>query len=256
MEGASSPDRSPVVVIISADTEWRAFLALLKERETPASHHDSISSSGTHRTPIQYDPTPFGGLVGVPMPIGGREETIFVLKGGWGKISAAASAQYAITRWSPRLLVNLGTCGGIAGAAERGEIVLVDRTVVYDVIEQMGDPDEAIAHYSTVIDLSWVDEQLLSSTTPLRRGHILSADRDLTATETAHLDWESGAIAWTAALNGTPLLILRGVTDLVGPESGEAYDGNVNVFVENAGSVIRRLMELLPTWLEAFDAGR
>jgi len=78
------------------------------------------------------------------------------LHGGWGKIAAAASAQYAIDRWHPALLVNLGTCGGFAGRVEVGDVVLVERTVVYDIIERMGDPREAIADYATTLDLSWV----------------------------------------------------------------------------------------------------
>ena len=37
-------------------------------------------------------------------------------------------------------------------------------------------------------------------------------------------DWESGAIAWTAARNGVPCLILRAVSDLVDSLGGEVYD--------------------------------
>ena len=51
-----------------------------------------------------------------------------------------------IGRWCPDLLVNLGTGGGFAGLIVPGEIVLADRTVVYDIVDQMGDPDEAGAH--------------------------------------------------------------------------------------------------------------
>lgn len=45
--------------------------------------------------------------------------------GGWGKIAAVASAQYVIDRWSPELLVNLGTCGGFEGEITKGTIILV-----------------------------------------------------------------------------------------------------------------------------------
>jgi hypothetical protein len=72
--------------------------------------------------------------------------------GGWGKISAAATAQEAIDLWQPDLLVNLGTCGGFEGRIARGTIILVTRTIVYDILEQMSDPDEAISHYSTELD--------------------------------------------------------------------------------------------------------
>jgi adenosylhomocysteine nucleosidase len=43
-------------------------------------------------------------------------------------------------------------------------------------------------------------------------------------------------------------LVLRGVTDLVSPESGEAY-GNIELFHENTKTVMKTLIEQLPDWL-------
>ena len=175
--------------------------------------------------------------------------------GGWGKIAAAASAQYILDRWSPQLLVNLGTCGGFRGEIGRGEILLIEKTIVYDIVEQMTDPDEAIRHYTTEIDLSWLREPYPH---PVRRTLIVSGDRDLIAEEVPTLkeefgavagDWESGSIAWVAARNKTRCLILRGVTDLVGPGGGEAYDGNLHVFAEGAAAILRQLIEYLPAWI-------
>jgi adenosylhomocysteine nucleosidase len=62
------------------------------------------------------------------------------------------------------------------------------------------------------------------------------------------VDWESGAIAWVAKRNATPLLILRGVTDLVSFEKGEAQ-GNEALFVENAKRVIQELIRDLSKWM-------
>ncbi len=175
--------------------------------------------------------------------------------GGWGKIAAAASTQYIIGRWKPDLLVNLGTCGGFEGESERGEVILVERTVVYDIIERMADPEPYIAHYSTQIDFSWLKEPYPS---PVRRGLLVSADRDLAPEDVEMLkaeygaaagDWESGAIAWTAARNGTRLIILRGVSDLVSSRGGEAY-GNIELFHQAAEDILRGLVEALPRWLE------
>jgi adenosylhomocysteine nucleosidase len=62
-------------------------------------------------------------------------------------------------------------------------------------------------------------------------------------------DWESGAIAYVAARNGVRCLILRGVTDLVGADGGEAYDGSVTFFRAQARIVMTRLLDALPAWL-------
>ena len=56
------------------------------------------------------------------------------------------------------------------------------------------------------------------------RAPLISADGDLDPAAVAGLaakyhasagDWESGAIAWTASHNHTPVIILRGVTDVI-----------------------------------------
>jgi adenosylhomocysteine nucleosidase len=174
--------------------------------------------------------------------------------GGWGKIAPAASTQYVIDRWSPALLINLGTCGGFEGEIEKGTVILAERTVVYDIIEQMGDYDDHIGHYTTELDLSWLGGEVPQE---VRRTLLVSGDRDLLVEEIPRLkeqygavagDWESGAIAWVAARNRTRCLILRGVTDLVGSSGGEAY-GNIDLFVQNATQVLGALVASLPYWM-------
>jgi len=189
------------------------------------------------------------------VPVGGQERRVLFFHGGWGKIAAAASAQYVIDRWAPELILNLGTCGGFEGEIERGEIVLAERTLVYDIIEQMVDFDAAIEHFST--DLA---PDFLTTPYPqdVRRCLLVSADRDIVVEDIPMLkarygavaaDWESGAIAWVAARNGVRCLILRGVSDLVGADGGEAYAGDVEVFYRGAADVMRRLLANLSGWL-------
>ena len=216
-------------IIISANSEWRAVKEIL--------------------APAEVQSTPLGETFDVG--------PLTYFHGGWGKISAAAATQYVIDRWQPELLVNLGTCGGFEGRIERGTIILVTKTIVYDIIEQMSDPDEAIAHYSTELDLSWLDNSILSPVSggqlPVVHAPMVSADRDILAEDIPSLvknygavaaDWESGAIAWVAKRNGVRCLILRGVTDLVSEQGGEAY-GNIEIFHENTRQVMKELIGLL-----------
>lgn len=221
-----------VLVIISANSEWRVV------REVYAA--------------CQTQPGPYGEWFETAI----ESRPVIFLHGGWGKIAAAASAQYAIQRWQPGLLINLGTCGGLAGCVERGTILLVTETVVYDIIEQMSDAQSAIDHYSTHLDLSWLSEPLPAPVLPAR---LVSADRDILSSEVSRLrdqfhavaaDWESGAIAWVSARNGVRCLILRGVSDLVGESGGEAY-GSPDVFHNGTRQVMRPLLAALPAWLRA-----
>ncbi len=233
--------RFKIIVLISARQEWQAVVA-------------------TYKPAIQEE-SPFGEWFStqVPVPAPGAPQLIPILflHGGWGKVAAAASTQYAIDRWQPDLLVNLGTCGGFAGEIERGEIVLAERTLIYDIIEQIGSADAALAHFSSEMDLSWLQGDL---PTPAHRTLLVSGDRDLVVEEIPRLkedfhaiagDWESGAIAWVARRNGLPVLILRGVSDLVGPDGGEAY-GDLDFFTRETSRVMRTLVDALPLWLARF----
>ena len=234
---------SDVVILISADAEWRAVRGLfpqVTEQRSPLGEWFISRLPGDEKT--------------YPHPV------IF-FHGGWGKIAAAASTQYAIDRWSPELLVNLGTCGGFEGSIAKGTIVLVERTLVYDILEQMGDYDAHIAHYTTLIDLAWLDAAFPDGNYPfpVQRTLLVSGDRDLVVEEIPHLqsqygaiagDWESGAIAWVARRNAQRLLILRGVTDLVGAQGGEAY-GNLEMFADATQVLLERMIDGLGQWIEA-----
>lgn len=242
-----------VVVLISANAEWRVIKEIFPQVELQHSPYGEWFV--TNLPPLNNSLR-----IATTESIGNKSiqtldtESLLFFHGGWGKIAAAASTQYVIDRWSPVLLVNLGTCGGFEGEIERGAIILVEKTIVYDIIEQMGDFDEHIAHYTTEIDLSWLGEDYPQQ---VQRTLLVSGDRDLMVTEIPSLkkrygavagDWESGAIAFVASRNATRCLILRGVTDLVGSRGGEAY-GNIDLFFSAARHILNRLISALPAWV-------
>jgi adenosylhomocysteine nucleosidase len=222
------------VIIVSADGEWEAVKKLF-----PAEN---------------YQNSPYGEFTNLTLDT--RHLTLF--HGGWGKISAAATAQYVMDQFKPDLLVNLGTCGGFEGRIKRETIILVEKTIIYDIFEQMTDGSEEIAFYTTTVDLSWLPRVLPF---PVLRGLLVSGDRDILAQDIPMLvqkyqavaaDWESGAIAWVAKRNGVRTLILRGVTDLVGDSGGEAY-GDYELFLQRTGQIMRKLFDQLPRWLDAIE---
>lgn len=221
-------------MLVSADAEWKALA------RSP--------------TDVPGAPSPYGDWFTRRVKAGAGDVAVVFFHGGWGKISAAGSTQYAIDRWKPELLVNLGTCGGFRGAIQKGDVLAVDRTLVYDIVEMMGDAAEAVADYTTDIDLTWAGGE---DPKGVRRGLLLSADRDIQVADVPRLasqyhavaaDWESGAIAWVARANRTPVLVLRGVTDLVDEAGGEAY-GNPQVFEAGSRAVMATLVGQLPAWL-------
>jgi adenosylhomocysteine nucleosidase len=226
---------APVVVLVSASAEWRAVRA----------YFGSVSTSGS----------PYGESLrlttfGVP---------VVFFHGGYGKVAAAGSTQYAIDHFRPSLLVNLGTCGGIAGEAKVGEVVAAGGTIIYDIEELMGDSSEAIAGYSTVLPDLWPK----SLRGRVRRERLLSADQDLNPARIGELrnrfggvagDWESGAVAFVAARNRVPLLILRIVSDVVSP-SGDITYGHPEAFEAAARDSMNGLLRLFQEALPELIAG-
>jgi adenosylhomocysteine nucleosidase len=216
----------PVVAIVSANAEWKALVGNLSDRRVAD--------------------TPYGEWL--VHRFGARDVIFF--HGGYGKVAAAGSTQYAIARWHPRLVVNLGTCGGFGGTRAVGDVVLASRTIIYDLVEQMGDPDEPIRDYTTELDTSRWPASLRAR---VAIEPIVSADRDLVAGEVAALaakyrasvgDWESGAIAWTARKNGTPVLVLRAVTDVVDAAGHDATYGDPAAWPRVARAAMASLVEL------------
>lgn len=219
-----------VVVLISAIAEWNAVKPLFPD--------------------VKMRRFPFGECFDILL----QDEHISFFHSGWGKIASAGSMQYVINKYSPDLIVNLGTCGGFEPAVRQGETILVEKTYVYDIVELMGDLD-IVSYYATSLDLSWLAEPYPY---PVRRGTVASADSDLPPAKIPLLrsqgaiaaDWESAALAWVAQRNNARLLILRGVSDMVSEEGGEAYD-NIEIFNERARGVMQQLVEQLPDWLNA-----
>jgi adenosylhomocysteine nucleosidase len=217
-----------ILVIISANTEW----CFVKD----------------YLNPPLLNPSPYGEWFSLHI----KNKDFIFFQGGWGKISAAASTQFALSTWAPETVINLGTCGGFAGTSIRkGDLILAESTLVYDIVEQMGDPEQAIQAYTTQLDLSWIS---IPTGLKLKKTRLISADRDILPKQIPDLinkynavaaDWESGAIAWVCQKNHIRCLIIRGVTDLVNDQNGEAY-GQFDVFVEGTRQVMSPLLDHLP----------
>ncbi len=230
-----SQDKIKYAVIVSANMEWKAVKKFYPNQT--------------------YQKSVWGEYFYVTL----NNKKVLFFHEGWGKVAAAGATQYVIDKFSPEILINLGTCGGFEGSVNRLDVILVDKTIIYDIKEAMGDSKEAIASYTTNIDLAWLGARFPSN---VIKTAMVSADKDLQIDEIEYLkkeygviagDWETGAIAYTAAKNKVKLLILRGVSDLVSNHKGEAY-GNFELFVKKAEEVMFKLLKVLPTWINHIEA--
>lgn len=225
----------PIIILISADAEW---VAVLKEIEL-----------------INCKSSPYGDWFIWSNNQDAIKTQVIFFHGGWGKVNSAGSTQYAIDRWKPELIINIGTCGGFEGEINTSDVVLVEETVIYDIYEKMGDADEHIKEYRTKINLDWLGNEFPFD---VIRSIIVSGDKDLEPKEIGYLkdkysaivgDWESGSIAHVSQSNNVKVLILRGVTDLVSSSEGELY-GDIQMFQQRTNRVMKQLIEQLPEWIK------
>lgn len=225
-----------IAVLISANTEWDCACAYYKNPTCVS--------------------TPAGSYFMREL----ANRKVLVFHSGWGKIASAAATQYIIDHWSPRLVINLGTCGGFSGSVKVGEIILPNETLIYDIYERMTDPEEAIRHYRTHLDLGFLCQPFPRD---VRIARLISADQDIDPDLVLKLkedygavgaDWESGAIAWVAQHNRTDCLILRTVSDLVDSLGGELYQQGS--FSERTREVFIPLLQTLPNWIRCASWGK
>lgn len=158
--------------------------------------------------------------------VAASDRNIIVLKGALGKVFAAASAEFAIMTWAPRLLVDFGAAGGLIPELRVGDLVLADKIIEHDVSAAKGArptveiPDE---WYSGFLKLEDVNETSIRYGGKSRRGTLAAGDRDIQTLEDREalakssgaiaVTWESSAIARVSHFHAIPFLSIRVVTD-------------------------------------------
>jgi adenosylhomocysteine nucleosidase len=227
-----------VLVLVCAKDEWK----VLRSRQF-------YGPGPAQQAPFQF----FEAKVKVG---GGESVGVIFLHSGCGKVAASAAVQYGLDKWRPKLVINLGTCGGFEGLAEEHEILIVKRAGIYDMFEIDG---KEIQRKPCVLALA--PSSLLRKPWPsgARLACVATGDQDLDSRTIPVLrlppfnaiaaDWESAAIAWVCARNNTCCLILRGVSDTVRnrPSSNPVIKAGTKV-------VMTKLLEDLPMWLERVGA--
>jgi adenosylhomocysteine nucleosidase len=130
-------------------------------------------------------------------------------------------------------------------------IILVDKTIQYDVIQRFSKPSLKFQRgLETAMDLFWVDFGFSSSA--LHRGTIASADQDLDSKTRLILqkrgvlaaDWESVSIATVCRLNEINCLILRGISDMPATQK-QSENTQERDYRSNTLTIMANLLEVI-----------
>ncbi|WP_285892258.1 5'-methylthioadenosine/S-adenosylhomocysteine nucleosidase [Brachybacterium sillae] len=228
------------------------------------------------------------GARAIPVPLAGASaragrlagQEVVVLTSGIGVAAATAATTWGILTQHPRLVIDTGSCGGLAADIEVGTVVvgsaftwsLADATAFgYAPGQVPGGPVRHEAEPTLVDRATAAADHLLrhgagtgsggaegSDTVggldagAVRAGLMLSGDAFVTAPlagplrerfpEALTADMETTAIARTCEAMGVPFLAVRTVSDLCGPAAGQQFHLELEVVAERSAAVVEELL--------------
>lgn len=177
------------------------------------------------------------------------DNEVIMVKSGIGKVSSAIATALLIKEFSPDLIINTGTAGGLQNA-KIYDIVLANEVAYYDVDltifgYKLGQQAAMPEVFSP--DEKWVklaQKNILNYTENLHFGQVISGDSFINDPQKKQwiqqnfpkalaVEMEAAAIAQTCYMMKTPFLLIRAISDNAGEGDAVSYD----TFVEQAGRV-------------------
>ena len=173
-----------------------------------------------------------------------QNHEVIVLLSGIGKVSASVGTALLINTFSPDLVINTGTAGGLRTSSVY-DLILATEVSYYDVdVTAFGYQLGQQAQMPPVFlpDQKWLEiarqncikftKQLSFISNPEKKHWIEEKFPNALAVE-----MEAAAIAQTCYLMNTPFLVLRAISDSAGEGNTISYEA----FVEQAGSLSAKM---------------
>lgn len=185
---------------------------------------------------------------------------VAIAKCGIGKVFAAMCAEIMILKFDPKLLVNTGVGGALAGGLNTGDIVIADKLCQHDMdTSPIGDPVGLVSGINKI----WFEtdarakEILLSSANAMGLsatvGSIATGDRFVATKELKNqivasfgasaCEMEGGSIAQVAFVNGTPFIVVRAISDSADGEASMDYPTFLGIAAKNSTNLTLSLVE-------------
>ncbi len=186
---------------------------------------------------------------------------------GIGKVFSAVGCTILIERFSPSMIINTGSAGGIDSSLKFGDAVIADSLVYHDVDvtafnyapgqvpgmpQCFSAPADLVARAKkAVADLK--HENILPSNFNCVQGLLGSGDVFIhdpkriasishTFPEIKAVEMESAAIAHTCAIFNIPVIIIRALSDIAGVESPMTFDEFLPIASKHSGDIVTRII--------------
>ncbi len=170
---------------------------------------------------------------------------------GIGKVNASLTTQMLIDKFSPEFVLNFGTAGGVDNSVKALQYYTVEKSCQFDF--DLRDLDGVPLGYIQDYKISFFPSYTVDFTVNLEQKALATADRfteskidtkDIIDIGCNLRDMEGGAIAQVCYTNKVPLLMIKGITDVVGNGlTAEQFVSNLNTVSSGFSKVIKDILE-------------
>ena len=181
------------------------------------------------------------------------EHEVIVLLSGVGKVSAAVGTALLIEKYSPDLIINTGTAGGLKNV-EVHDIILATEVRHHDVDltafgYELGQQSKMPAAFKPNEKFMQIAEDIITKHgEKANKGLIVSGDAFINAPEKFELirnnfptakavEMEAASIAQVCHQMNIPFIILRAISDIAGEGDAQSF----NTFVKGAGAISAKI---------------
>ncbi len=216
-----------VVIISAMEEERKEYLNLIANKETIPHQFYSIYK-GSY-----------------------KDKTVISIVSGIGKTNSAATTSFVIETFKPKLIINVGTCGGFAPCKVADIIVSqccayadVDLTVFGYQKGQMANEDATFNSYPNFnklfenLNLNFVKTGLICTADSFISNQSKIQDIVLQYKNPICVEMEATAIAQVCNHYNQDAIFIKKVSDLADSNASESFAENVNLVNENLLKVL------------------
>ena len=184
-----------------------------------------------------------------------ENKNVIVVKSNVGKVNSARVCQILIDKFSPNLIINVGTAGSIDNSLEIGDVVVADKLYQYDFdVTPFGRKIGEIENIGESIE---VDNKLLNLFNDLDIviGSIASGDKFIVERKekdnirnifnTICVEMEGASIAQVCYLCKVPFLIIRSITDKLDGSSKIDFETFLESSSKKASEILKEILKKL-----------
>lgn len=188
---------------------------------------------------------------------------VVLLLCGIGKVSAAIGTTLLIDQYSPDIVINTGSAGGLSADLAVGDVIISDEVRYHDVdVTLFGyeygqlpkmppgfTPDKKLIEHAKIaakkIQNIHITDGLIIT------GDSFIHDKDTVDKIKSKLppmkatEMEAAAIAQVCFMSDTPFLIIRSISDVPGKESKQSFEEFLVIAAKNSGRLVEGIIKEL-----------